>query len=571
MNRDRLTDLAWSLLVGAVVLAPMLLGRGFVLQGDMVFVPRQPWKGAWLGLDGAAGRFVPGDAVVSLLTQVVPGDLLQKALLLAIFVVGGVGAGRLVDRQPAVARAAGITLYLWNPWVYERLAIGQWGVVVGYAVLPWVVITARAFRDDPRAGWPGLVVTLGASAVCSPPAALMAVLAGACVVAAVRPSRASARRLGTVLGVGAVVNLPWIVPALLAPSGTAVAPGQFGAFAARAESEAGVLLSVASLGGVWKSSIVPPERESVAVLLMAGLLTLVALAGLRLHRDPDAATRRGLLVLATISLLVGFLPSLPPVESFLDGAAAVVPPLGLVRDSHRFLGPVALVLLIGFAAVVGRAWNASRPGRESLRLVAVALVLWPVICLPSLAWGLRGAFAPVEYPQEWADVRSVLGPGPTVVLPWTGSYRGFGWNDGTAILDPAPRYFPGEVLIDDRIVLDTQVLASEEPLLRRVDEALRSADPAASLAGMGIDQVLLEKDNGVDVADVPEGRVVHDGPLLHLVALDTTVDLDRPRPPVGAVVAADIVALGILLLGIATIARRHLYGVPRITSPGEGL
>ena len=75
----RWPDLLWSLAIGVVVLGPMLIRRGYVLRGDMVFVPRMPWKDAWLGLDGSVGRAVPVDALVSVATSVVPGDLLQKA------------------------------------------------------------------------------------------------------------------------------------------------------------------------------------------------------------------------------------------------------------------------------------------------------------------------------------------------------------------------------------------------------------------------------------------------------------------------------------------------------------
>lgn len=571
MSRARRSDLVWSGLVAVVVLGPVLLQRGFVLQGDMVFVPEQPWKGAWLGLDGTAGRFVPGDAVVSLLSHVVPGDLVQKSLLLGALVAGGVGAARMVATQPFVARAAGTTLYLWNPWVHERLAIGQWGVVVGYLLLPWVVLAARSFRDGPRTGWPALTVALGLSAVCSPPAALMSVATATCVVAASTPRRALARRLGVLGLVSALVNAPWVVPSLLSPAGIDAPPGQFAAFVARGESGAGVLASVVSLGGIWKSSVVAPERGSVAVVTIAAVLTVVAVAGLRRSRDLDPDTRRGLVVLAVLSVLVAVVPAVTAAQEALDQAAAVVPPIGLVRDSHRFLAPLALVLLLGFAAAVGWVWEQARPGLEALRLVALAMVLWPVLCLPSLAWGLGGDFEPVDYPAEWSAVAAVLGPEPTVVLPWTGGYRGYSWNDRTAVLDPAPRFFPGEVLIDDRLLVGERVLASEDELLARVDGALGSDDPAAALAALGIGQVLLEKDNGLDAEQLPTGTVVHDGPLLRLVRLEGPAVLDRAGPPLVPVLLADVLAVTTLLAGMSTGLRRGMYLDVRRNNPGEGL
>ncbi len=51
-GRMRRVDAAWTAVLTAVILGPLLTGWGFWLFGDMVFVPEQPWKDAWLGLDG---------------------------------------------------------------------------------------------------------------------------------------------------------------------------------------------------------------------------------------------------------------------------------------------------------------------------------------------------------------------------------------------------------------------------------------------------------------------------------------------------------------------------------------
>src|SRR4051812_33994876 len=83
----RIVDLGVSVLMALVVLGPVLSRRGYVLRGDMVFVPDQPWKGAWLGLDGRVPRFVPGDALLSAATTVLPGAVVQRVVLLLIFVI----------------------------------------------------------------------------------------------------------------------------------------------------------------------------------------------------------------------------------------------------------------------------------------------------------------------------------------------------------------------------------------------------------------------------------------------------------------------------------------------------
>ena len=103
----------------------------------MVFVPREPFSAALPGL--APPRAVPSDLVVATVSRVLPADIVQKVVLLAIFVLACSGAAALLDREPLLARLAAGVFYAWNPYVAERLIIGQWALLLGYAALPWVL------------------------------------------------------------------------------------------------------------------------------------------------------------------------------------------------------------------------------------------------------------------------------------------------------------------------------------------------------------------------------------------------------------------------------------------------
>ena len=118
------------------MLAPVL-GRGVVLSYDMVFVPDPPITGSVLGTDGSVPRAVPTELLADLLARVLPVAVVQQGLLLAVFVLAGAGAARLVPGLPGAAAAA--LGYAWTPYVAERLLIGHWPFLLGYAVLPWVV------------------------------------------------------------------------------------------------------------------------------------------------------------------------------------------------------------------------------------------------------------------------------------------------------------------------------------------------------------------------------------------------------------------------------------------------
>ena len=54
-------------------------------------------------------------------------------------------------RRPLPARLAAGVFYAWNPYLAERLLIGQWALLLGYAGLPWVLRLLAPDRGGPGA------------------------------------------------------------------------------------------------------------------------------------------------------------------------------------------------------------------------------------------------------------------------------------------------------------------------------------------------------------------------------------------------------------------------------------
>ena len=534
----RRPELAWTALLAVLVLGPLLASTGFWLVGDMVFVPHQPWKDAWWGGDGLLPRAVPMDALVSGLTHLVPGQVVQRVLLLLAVALGGLGAARMareLGHRGAPAVLAAVTTFVWSPWAHDRLQMGQWSILAGAWLLPWVVVAAHRLRTRPiRVAGPGLGLVLVASAVCGPASGLTAI-AVALVVGVGGPC--GLRRAGVVLVSGLVACLPWLVPGLLADRATISTDGVFAGFAPRAESSLGLLASLLGTGGTWKTSVAAPERGSAVIVGVTALLALGALAALaaawwtgRRQVADDASTTRGrVLALGVGALVLTLLPRLPGGRALLEHGADTLPALAVLRDSQRFLAPLLLALALGAAVVVERV-RVARPA-----LVA-AYVVGPLLLLPSLAWGGLGDLRPAHYPAAWDAAADAVGadPGTTVVLPWRGLYRGFAWNDERAVLDPAPRYLPGRVVIDDRLVLrgagpdgGALVVPPEDPAVPLVDRALRGADAAERarrLAALGVRWVLVEGDPGTPgiAGDLPAGTRVVDADGLVLIRLAAT-------------------------------------------------
>ena len=146
--RPHVWPTAVGLGLGLLALGPAL-GRGFVLSYDMAFVPDPPIGAADVGITGEPARAVPSDLTVALVAKIIPAELVQKAILLAIFVLACAGAAALLASGwprregeatlPLLPRLVAGVCYAWNPFVAERLIMGQWALLLGYAGLPWVL------------------------------------------------------------------------------------------------------------------------------------------------------------------------------------------------------------------------------------------------------------------------------------------------------------------------------------------------------------------------------------------------------------------------------------------------
>jgi hypothetical protein len=516
----------------AVLMLGGALGPGYVLTYDMVWVPELAMRGDFWGTGSSLPRAVPSDLVVALLDGIVPGMLLQKAVLLGTLVLAGTGAARPV-RGPGlvglVGPLAAATLYVWNPFVVERLGIGHWPLLMTYASLPWIHLCARRLASGERV-LPLLVLWL-AFASLSPVGGLVA---GAMAVIGVAASgRAVLRSLLWTTGAVVAVNAPWIVAGAIHGSGTVSDPTAVALFAAQGEGVLPPWAAALGLGGIWNAEVVPASRTTWVGLAATVLVVAVCVAGVRLWRQGAArADQVALAVPAVLGLALALVGAGAP--DAVAWVVAHVPGAGLLRDGTRFLALAAPLQALLFGYGVARL--AAAPKRGLGVSLGTALVLAPVAVMPDGALGLTGRLDAVAFPGEYAtarqaleDSRSAEHDGDVLLLPFT-SYRRPDWNDGRRTLDPLGRYFPVDYLASDTLVVSGQEIAGEDLRARRVGEHLASLDGREleqALAGEGIGWVVADHAAAAALADVgadddrygtevdlPDAAVLHRGSLL---------------------------------------------------------
>lgn len=474
---------AWSMLLAALMLGPAL-GTGFVLTYDMVWVPDLALRPDFLGLGSGLPRAVPSDAVVAVLDEVLPGMVLQKLVLAGCLVLGGWGAVRLAPDGSTVGQVVAVTVYQWNPFVAERLLLGHWPVLVGYAALPWVVPAARALRESgkiPAGLW--LLVPLGSLSA-------TAGLVTAVTLLAFGWRRGAIRVQTQLVLLVAGANAPWVVAGLLHGSAATTDGAAAGFFALSDTGGVPGPVAALGLGGIWNAEVVLPSRTgALGVVWLVVLGALVAVGA----RSWLAGTARRDVVGHLLCWGTGFALA---VMTWRSTAPVVwlmseVPGFALLRDGARVLGlcAVGLTAVVAHGAAVLSARAALPVARGGL---GVALGLWPLAVMPDAALGLSGRLDPATFPEAYAETRAVVADesrtGDVLVLPFT-SYRAPEWNHRHKVLDPLGRYLTRDYVANDELSVSGTVLAGEDPRAGEVAEALDAPDArsrADALAGLGV-------------------------------------------------------------------------------------
>ena len=522
---------ATGLVLGLLALGPGLR-RGFVLSYDMVFVPREPFTSAMFGLSGGPPRAVPSDFVVAVATRLLPADIVQKLVLLLIFVLACSGAAALLDREPALARLAAAVFYGWNPYLAERLIIGQWAPLLGYAGLPWVLRAGLALaRDQSKHG-----DNDSKSAARLVLALLPAIVSGfasmaisALVLVPVALASRNARAVAVSLAALVVGSLPWLIPSLLH---TVYAdPGGVAAFASRADTPFGTVGSLVMLGGMWNADTVPKAYGGPWSAIWLAVV-LAALAGYFLIGCRRPRRWPGLTIAALVSLAIACIGITEPGRALLRGAIRAWPAFAILRDAQQFIAPLALAEAIGFGLAV--AWcvrprpfgqkiytervattppSPAPPHPVDLALGVLAVVT-PLLLLPGLAWGAAGRLRPAWYPASFLAAARAIdaspAPGAVLLLPWVAD-RTPVWNHGEVMLDAWPRLVSRQVIWNDGTQVGNQALAPDDPAARRLDRVIASGGPmtealrAAGVRFVVVDGAPLSAPDPQDARDTPAG------------------------------------------------------------------
>jgi hypothetical protein len=448
---DAVISAVWILALALALFAP-LVSEGTVLLLDQSDVPIGP--NASLGTyafgfpPGLTSR-APVTASLLWLFRALPFGPIKLLPLVAFVPIGGFGMYRLLHRR-ALPTVAATTLFVVNPFTYDRAFAGQVYILLGYALLP-IALWLATREPSARTGVAfGLVFSVQAAlsihfVFVTGVVAMVALLLGP------GPLWKRAGMLGVAGCVSLVTCAYWLIP--IASQGgqlELVTLRDVAAFQTRADPVLGLVPTVLALRGFWRASSALQPGLPVWVVCTVALVGVAAL-GLRAS-EPDPPRRRVMLTIAVIGLVLACGAAGPTGGAFV-WAFEHVPGFRVMREPQKFLALYALGLSWCFGLGVERLVQGT-VSTTRRRLLVVALCAVPLAAAFPMLWGSWGQIRPSTYPASWTAADRIMGTGPDRILAVPGdAYVSFPWTQGRAVANPMTSFFTREVVTDGNVEL----------------------------------------------------------------------------------------------------------------------
>jgi hypothetical protein len=415
-GRDRALVALFGAVLAFVVVAP-LTRRGWLLLLDWVPGPRRV-VGA-----GATGPVfsLPLQALHFFFGAAVGWMPLAIALGLAC-----AGAAMLVG-GPWPARVAAGVAYAWNPFVFDRIAVGQISVLAGYALMPWL---ARAAL---RKGAVTTGLWWAAAALCSVHFAWI----GGVIVLAIAVVRRRERRVAAGFAIALAIAGAALAVLFVGAHGTVPARGTpqvLDSFATKSDVSLGRSAGLLAEQGFWRPVVTRPRDDlGAAFPVIAGASIAAAGVGLVLARR-----RTAWVALAALAGWILAHGSAGPFGFAYRFLFVHLPGFGVMREAQKWDALVCLAIAVGTGCLAARITPK----------LAWCVVLLPIALAPTLAWGLSDRIAPSHYPASWAPIRAAVDQlgGDVAVVPFEQYPEPVITGDRT-VADVGPSYFGTHAIV----------------------------------------------------------------------------------------------------------------------------
>jgi hypothetical protein len=463
-----------------VVTLPLFSERGFVLLLDWTPVPKAPFPQEF---NNPSFLY---DLFFWFFNLLLPGGLLQKIFITSALFFAGSGIYffltrlRIVQQPEWAAYFAGI-LYMFNPYVYSRVLVGQWLLIMALGLLPWFFYALMRFLQNPTLrqaffvalSWSGVVIlSIHLGFILAIPIVLLSIITS---VNFFLENHGNLFKFMTGLFFIVVVfislNFYWLIPIARGNSSLSIFVEQtlndthIFSFSTRTDVRQGILWNTAAMYGFWgdddyryaSEKIIVPHWFYLFCVILALVVWGVIISILKCYhrkkstKPTDFFRWRIILPFIFTGLIVFFFAvgvSYTPFQPVVLWFYHSIPFFKGLREPQKFVALLIFVYsifgAIGVDHLLASIERIPHKKIAILKLFAPAFfLLIPLAYSPGMFWAFNGGIKSSQYPASWFTADQFLQNDRTdfrvLFLPWH-QYINLSFARGV-VYNPADQFF----------------------------------------------------------------------------------------------------------------------------------
>jgi hypothetical protein len=494
------------LALALIIFSPFIFKKGFILTLDMVFAPNYfiQWNdltnGYWLY------NSIPLQFTMELITKIVSGEYLQKLILIFIFTLMGYAFYQNITLKNQYAKFLGAVLYMWNPFVHERLLAGHWHFLFAYALTPYFFKFCDNFFLKNKSNFKYLVKFIFFWTLIIILNAHHSVLLGIVFLTYFFISLLNKKTLKiklikkTILALAILIfiNSFWLIPYILMenPAIKYFNLEHFYAFSGKPDFEYGLTLNLLGMYGFWREGVHLPIAKiflknywlliffPIFLLILIGIISQIK----KKHRS---------VIIFIIGMMTFFLALGPSPETYKINQWIFehVPGFKGMREPQKFLAltiyAYSFFLTYGIAAL----FKKMRIYNKHIKSTLLTICVFAIIITYSFTLAFGAQLKLSSYPINWYSLKKEIKNNEKILsLPWHqyGNYPFIKTN----VLDPTP-YFFGKNVISSKdfelVNVKNKKLTEQEKLILNLIKNKNSEKWQRTLNDLDIKYIILHK------------------------------------------------------------------------------
>lgn len=447
-----------------------LLSRGYLLTLDMIFTP-QMLPGEPLNI------FSIIKYVLFVVAQIIPADILQKAILLGIFTICGSTFYYLsfrIFKNKTASLLSGI-FYTINPFVFERIIAGHWQFLIGYALTPIFILLLNEIQiskfKERFLTWT-ITFWIIVSTISQHHFLLFGLIFTTFTLFYVAKKIVQKKEF-TISPINTASTFVICLWAILLTLYSATLPfhsEELIYFASSSGKNIGLIPNLLSLNGIWAEGTVIPNiynefSKGIIILwaiILLSLTSAIAIPVLNFTKLKKILQIQNnhisliLPILATgfvgVTLSIGANGIIGEIYQFLMDD---LPILRGMREPHKFLSLYALTISLGLAVSINLVHNFIKAPNNALGskiniIFSIFMSLSIVISVFPILNNFSNELTPVEFPKSYFEVEKILNTqsdARILILP-DNAYFDVSWNN-KRIANPTKYFFDNEFVNSD--------------------------------------------------------------------------------------------------------------------------